>query len=223
MGMMLARGERMFGIPAVKLRDALRRVDRGCFAESLLGEFLGLEADETEKLVSALLSEGWLADIPHEGEVWYSVTSLGYRFCLARAMKPVSREKLSRLLEGVLKVCADVNAEGRLPHYVSSLHVFGSYLGKGEMLGDLDLAVELKGRGRMPVEHWKRWLLEFGARHATRGGFIDQLGCSEFGIKKRLKGRSPYVSVHDYSELLKLNAKSKRVFKAVKVAPPIGA
>lgn len=106
--------------------------------------------------------------------------------------------------------------------FVKSLQVFGSYLGRSNSLGDLDLAIELAPRAHgLTDEEWTRWLCDYGYAYApANASYVDLLGWPELSVRRKLKARSPFVSLHTLSELEQLSTRSSLVFKAEVVAPP---
>jgi hypothetical protein len=220
--MKLARGERVHGVPAIKLRDALRRMDqRGSVSARMLGDKLGLDERETAELILRLLADGLLEERIEMGTVAYEVTEKGHIFCLASGLKKVPRAKIEALLERVLASCAEINADGCFPMYVKSVRVFGSYLERGNELGDLDVAVEAVRRNQgMSKDDFAKWSLEFGGRKCPNAALLGRIFCASRLLWKQLKGRSPYVSLHTLEELKELGARSRMVFLAKNVALP---
>lgn len=186
-----------------------------------LGDRLGLDARETDELICRLLADGLLEEKVDAGAAAYEVTDKGHAFCLASCLKKIPRAKIEALLGKAVAACEAVNADGTLPEYIKCLRVFGSYLGDGEMLGDLDLALETqRRRGKMSKGDYAEWLADFGYRHCPRGEWLDQILYPWTMLCRRLKNRSPYVSIHSDSELKRLGAKNRVVFRAKRVAPP---
>ncbi len=221
MGKTLARGELRHGLRAIDLRNVLRRVARGAYTVEELRTLFKLPPERADAVIKGLVLDGWLCKAVEGGQAWYALTDEGYAFCHARGLKPVPREKIAALLDKVLQTCADINADGRSPCFVRTLYVFGSYLGDAEMLGDLDLAVDI---GDRPValsnERRMEWLVAYGAGHGQRCWEAQFLYAPD-GVKKLIKGGSPYVSIHTAKELKDLGAPAKVVFRAGVVAPAL--
>src|SRR5262249_54727539 len=99
---------------------------------------------------------------------------------MTKFVRRIDRAKADALLRGALDRVATINADPAMRYWVTEVRVFGSYLTDTNDLGDLDLAV----------------------------GYKRRRGCNqpyELGdynvVLRRVKGRSPHISIHDTHEL----------------------
>jgi hypothetical protein len=99
------------------------------------------------------------------------------------------------------------------------LHVFGSHLSDSPDLGDLDLVVEVEQRPGVNsiVEASKA---RFQASGRTARSYPEELMYGRTEVMRFVKGRSPYLSLHDRNELTEGGATAaKVVFEADDVKP----
>jgi hypothetical protein len=100
-----------------------------------------------------------------------------------------------------LERVAAINADPELMDWVTEVRVFGSYLTDSDDLGDLDLALRYELR---PVDDkdFSDAIRAFAAKHGKRHlSWHDQLSLPERVVEHRIKGRSPYISMHSIREL----------------------
>ena len=102
----------------------------------------------------------------------------------ARFVPRINRAKAEKLLADFLQSVEEVNAHPDLPHWVTEVRVFGSYLNDSDNLGEIDLAIKKK---RRPVS---------GPFGDARIAFY-----SERLVARLLKGGSRYISLHGVAEL----------------------
>ena len=98
----------------------------------------------------------------------------------ARFVPRINRAKAEKLLADFLQCVEEVNAHPDLPHWVTEVRVFGSYLNDSDKLGEIDLAIK---RERRPAS----------------GSFSDAYPGRLVALL--LKGGSRYISLHDVAEL----------------------
>jgi predicted nucleotidyltransferase len=115
----------------------------------------------------------------------------------------MNRAKAEKILGGVLERVAAINARADLLHWVTEVRVFGSYLKDTDDLGDLDLAISLE---RRPVEGgdyaWFEACLEMARQSGKKfGSYLDQLFYADTLVRRTIKNRSPYISLHETDEL----------------------
>lgn len=219
MGKTLASGETVHGIKAIQLRNALRRFTTGAFGPDALAPILKLSHAEVSQLISCLVKDGILTP----DRDYFALSKVGYAFCLARGTKPIARSRAENLLREAIAACAEINADGTHPNYIKGLYVFGSALGRSETVGDLDLAIDLSPRASgLTSAQWEDWQSAYGNARAPNGAsFIDVLCWAELSIRRRIKNRSRYVSVHTLAEIDKLRAPRRLVFEATTIAAPL--
>jgi len=98
----------------------------------------------------------------------------------ARFVPRINRAKAEKLLADFLQSVEEVNAHPDLPHWVTEVRVFGSYLNDSDNLGEIDLAIKKE-------------------RRPASGSFSDAYPGRLVALL--LKGGSRYISLHDVAEL----------------------
>ena len=129
--MLLEKDQQFADMPAKTVRDLLRKVQ-------------GFSSWERPfELTDAVWEHLREEDLVEDGERGnYCLTVKGHAFSNARIGKPMTRAKAKTLLEGVVERAATINA--LKPGLVRSIDVFGSYTTEKELLGDIDLVVDLQ-------------------------------------------------------------------------------
>ena len=98
----------------------------------------------------------------------------------ARFVPRINRAKAEKLLADFLQCVEEVNAHPDLPHWVTEVRVFGSYLNNSDNLGEIDLAIKKE-------------------RRPASGSLIDAY--PERLVARLLKGGSRSISLHGVAEL----------------------
>jgi predicted nucleotidyltransferase len=158
------------------------------------------QTQPAQDLIDCLLEKGYIERSTKHADDGYRRTVKGNALAQAKLVPRINRKKANELLDGVLERVAQINAQHDLLHWVTELRVFGSYLSEGDDLGDLDLAINMTPRAinRDCVEAG----FELGRRHGKRfNNFLEKLYYPERLIKQIIKARSPYISIHEMSEL----------------------
>lgn len=141
---------------------------------------------------------------------FYRTTATGQRLCLARAVRPLSRQKADRIFADFLQRVNLVNANDELTHYVEQIGIFGSYSNKNANdYADIDIMLDLRERkitGRDLIEYNYERAAASGRRFAN---IVERLGFGETEVLRLLKARSPYLSFHSPSDLKRIGVKPK--------------
>jgi hypothetical protein len=157
-----------------------------------------------QTLFDHLLADGYIERIveTNGGDVEHRTTIKGQALLMTRLAPRINRAKAEALLKGVLERVAAINADPELMHWVTEVRVFGSYLTDSDDLGDLDLALSYELRPTGDDKDFLEAIRAFVAKHDKRRlSFDDQLNLPERMVKQRIKGRSPYISMHGIHEL----------------------
>ncbi|MFM0174768.1 hypothetical protein PQR33_36185 [Paraburkholderia sediminicola] len=205
MTLLLSR-EPFYGLvdPAL-LRMSARHL---CFLEAArpfdLAVVLGAPESQVMPIWEKLVEEGRIA---RDDQGYWRPTSGMNELAMARFGSPLSRPSAGGLLAQLMVNAATVN---HLPataseFYVSRLVVFGSYLDESkDKLGDLDI----------------------GWESAERPGTREQMVASVLGgadpfrrTETMLRPKGPYVRLMPMSEVLKLGAPYREIYR---FAPPAG-
>jgi hypothetical protein len=103
-------------------------------------------------------------------------------------------------VDALLQRVRQVNADDELPYVVEQVILFGSYLGDGARVNDVDVAVRLRRRsadeGRSQRQYRER------VRQARRDGrmfhsTIEQVLWPQLEVMRMLKSGSRVLSLHD--------------------------
>ncbi len=209
-------GQRICGLPAVKLRDFLR--ERGdSWSAAYFSERLGLSPEEGLKSLSCLESEGYIeSESGPTGEVWYRTTLQGNALSLASAAKPLRRSSAEAAVRSFLERVHEINSSEHYLYRVTRVVAFGSYLTDKEYLNDVDLAVELVPKNQDPDEHLR--LMKKRAREARESGrsfssFLDELGWGYTEVLMRLKNRSRTVGLHTTDDPILSTTETRLLFE----------
>lgn len=118
----------------------------------------------------------------------------------AKGRPQVSRARADAMVQEIRRVARGINADPELMHSVARVAVFGSYLGDKQVLGDLDIAVDLDPR--WGHGEWDEWYGCFMEEHPAPRyyDYIARLGWPESFVLRMLKvGRG--ISLHPFSDL----------------------
>ena len=204
------------GMPAIKVRDALKHLRDCIWTLDTLAAYLKVDSEQGSSVIEALQKLGYIAPNAHSsGRGEWEVTNGGVRFINATAAKPITRKTADKLVREFLSRVDEVN---RTPYYlyrVRKVLVFGSYLTKTYNLGDIDLAVEFE-----PKESNKerqRTLEDERIRHAFEAGrhfsnHTEQLfwPCRE--VQMFLKKRSRALNLHGSDDGVLKMTQTKTLF-----------
>lgn len=211
------------GVPILRVRDALRRLgpsrsmtDRAEF----LTYWLKVPSQQAEQIGETLAAQGLIERGEH-GEWW--LTPEGGRLCNASGLRRIPRAKADLLVAALLDRADEVNRD---PHFliaVRRIRVFGSYTTGAPDLADIDLVVELERKE--PDQQRFEALRNERARAEGRvfRDFLDELAWPEQEVKKFLRNRSPYLSLHGAHDKVADAAAKTVIFDSTKPAPPEGA
>jgi predicted transcriptional regulator len=213
--MRITREMTIVGVPAIQLRDALRRLVSGFDAEYLANS-LNMSAEEGRCITGQLLAEGYLeVEMEHHGRTYYHLTTKGAALQLASAAKPIKRATAERLVKEIIQRADAINAEPSYLYRVTKLLVFGSYLTDSPTLGDVDIAVELTPKIADPDE-FSAAALKYTSDAAAAGkrfsSFFQGLFWPQEEIERTLKN-SPYVSLHPTTDGVLKTAATRVIYE----------
>ena len=204
------------GIPALKVRDAVRRLARwSTFDGDDLARELRIPHDSASAVAGYLQSNGYIEDAQRrEGGRCYALTTAGGQFMHASGGAAIPRAKAAATLANFLQRVKALNANEAYISSVKKVFVFGSFLSGAAELGDLDLAVLLERRYH--GEDYTRKANE-RIRLAESGGrrfqsIMDQLSWPEAEVKRFLVDKKRGISLHQPDELERLGCDYKEVF-----------
>ena len=205
--MLISRGQTLFGADAILLHQAAQWIKRDCGGfylteEKKIDVFLfsraiGMPPCECIPVLNAMVKAKWLAK--GSGRQ-YLLKQPFQQLAAARIGKPLQRAKADLLIAQMIAKAKDINCASESEcDFVLEIAVFGSYLDEAKVeLGDLDVGIKTQRRLRSQELPHKRF------------DWREKIG--EELVKSLLKGRSPYISIHDMSELDRAKFKRRLVY-----------
>lgn len=199
--MRLRPDEPVAGLPAHKVRDLFRYFGNGIRVEGIAHR-LGLSREDAAEVLKLLLEHGLVepsGDDPFK-EGWYELTIKAGAVANAKFLRPLPRVRAEKLVKETIARCSEANLNGDFTHYVKGLHVFGSYNSESPDLGDVDLVIEIAPRPGIG-----NVALASSARTKALGkqprNYGDEIMFGQHEVLRFVKGRSPYMSTHNPTEL----------------------
>ena len=133
------------------IRKLFRRAGlEGTLTVEFVRGSLHVSEPEATALLRASAKAGFLNR--EKGGRWHLSTA-GIRLRGATAAKPLIRRTAERLLEELSQRMTALNENPRFLARVEKAIVFGSYVGAGDRLGDVDVAIQLVPRLSDPEKH----------------------------------------------------------------------
>jgi len=122
----------------------------------------------------------------------------------------IKRTTADILLEGLKNRIIEINTSDNFNYKVERAVVFGSYVNTDcEMVGDLDVAVSLKPKWNNDEQKNKD---RVKSEECKNNDFLICLFWPQMEVKRYLKNRSAYISIHDL-ELDKKAVFSKNILE----------
>jgi hypothetical protein len=152
-------------------------------------------------LIKQLLKDGSIERSPEKlgKQESFQCSMKGNAMRMTSFVPRIDRAKAEALLKGVLQRVAQNNKKPELLHWITEVRVFGSYLADTNDLGDLDVAIKLE---RLAVKPWAEACLSLAENSGKSfPNFLAELTYPEMELHRRIKNRSPYISLHYTSEL----------------------
>ena len=144
----------LFGQPILKIRGIVRYAMQHLVSEKKefivqeIAKILNCSTPVAGEVLDRMLQEKFLI-LTEEflwGKTHYGIveSESARRLGVTKANPPISRAKANMLLSELLERVKEINSLPELAYSVKSVKVFGSFLLNKEILGDLDVAIELK-------------------------------------------------------------------------------
>lgn len=211
-------------IPAIQGEDAIRlrlilRKAHDAFRVDWLTETFGFNKHKARGLARSLLDRGYIQrdhELENRKEIripWYRVTAKGKELARASAAARLSRKTACRAIDEFMQRVHCVNNNPAYLYSVRKVVVFGSFLGSGERLGDVDLAVDLKPRIALEGTWW-----EVFQQHAVNSGRYFQSYDHEIDWPRRevmlaLKARKRSISIQSWFSFVEMEKPSDFRYK----------
>lgn len=113
-----------------------------------------------------------------------------------RFVKPIPRLRADEICRLLIERIEAINADGKLVYFVEEVVVFGSYADPAaDEFGDIDLVVVLSPRPPItkPLVASRERVRSLGRRFSH---FLGEYLFGQREVLQRVKGRSPYLSLH---------------------------
>jgi predicted nucleotidyltransferase len=177
---------------------------------------------EAKAIFASLLADGWIEPNLDPDEVFddgqYVVSDKGRQLSVKNLVPRINREKADKIVGDMIKRIQEINCDPSLLDYVTKVVAFGSYITDAEDLGDIDLYVVVTRRIDDYKEHTKARKTFNESSGKRFSNYLEQLFYHQYVVKQRIKSRSPYISLHDESDL-ELAGSVRTLYE---FQPPIG-
>ncbi len=226
--MKIEKGQTIAGQSVLKVRDFFKRYQR--FDAADVAHFFAISKKAAKAVCLELLKAGYSEQVPKEQmpdeykkEIWYDLLPLGRSLRLARAVPPITRQKADCIVEEFMARVREVNSNKKYVYKVDKVLLFGSYIRPDATeLNDVDIAVEIIHKFDNPDIRQKKndEYIKAAIRSGRRfNDWLDQMFCPEVDVKKFLKNRSRYISLHPmHDEVLKITETKQIYYRSVNSA-----
>lgn len=192
------------GIPALKIRDFLRKTENYNWSVEFFQESLHVSLQEAEQIVSKLGKLGYIEPVDRsKHERYWRITPTGSRFALATAAKPIRRSTADRIVKELIGRVRHVNQNKSYLYKITKIGVFGSYLTDQDPINDIDIAVILEPK-EANYEKLQSLIWEKVAEEKENGrhfaNFTEELFWPQIEILNYLKSRSKALSLQLLNE-----------------------
>jgi hypothetical protein len=189
------------GIPVIRIRHLFRQAGlRGILNIEFVRETLGLTDAKAKRLCAALAKTGFLEPQSCSKAIW-NLTKDGIRLRGATATKPLHRKTADRLISDLLIRISMLNKSSHFLARVQQAIVFGSYLGNGDRIGDVDIAIELVRRESDFDKHCaanSKRVREETERGRSFQNMVDEIYWWHREAMLFLRNRKRGLSLHEY-------------------------
>jgi hypothetical protein len=209
----LAKDKEICGVPAVRMRDFFRGLwlnneFTSKYVRSELGSRVSLRR---------LVREGYLVS-PSRG--YYQMTDKGRRVGEMRFGNGIKRSTADRLLNKAIEAVEQLNQQPNCM-FVKRMFVFGGYLSDREVIGDLDLAIEIVDFSKVMSKALGAGVLDGMCRvQAIRSelscpSYLTMLFAPMLCAKRAIKGKSRCMDVVTWEILENLAKEDGAEYKLV--------
>lgn len=209
--MQIIKDQLIAGQPALKVRNFVRTYHLLDFCASEFESALNLSSEEAEYFAQEMVTLGFLAPSTHpspDGRTFYQVDDRGHMLVNASAAKPITRKSANRVLQEFMKRVDIVNIRDTYAYTVESVVLFGSMLSDKELLGDVDLALELQPAvpDREGFDQWREDRYDVAMNNGMRfGTTLEKLAWPRTEVLRYLKSRSRSLSLHSLEDLVAMD------------------
>jgi hypothetical protein len=196
------------GIPIMQVRGFFQSMvawHSDSFDLPLLRDQLSLDLKSAMALASELVAQGYVEE-PQDGV--YKFTDKAGELVRASAASKVSRKTAEGALAGLLERVNQYNLDPDKIMTILTVVVFGSFLGTGDKLGDLDVTVKLRDRNLKDPDRTDTMLVYAKQSGRIFSTFLNQLCWAETELYQILKARKRTINIQPWNVFLKMAAKN---------------
>lgn len=214
--MRIDKKQKIAGIPAITVRDFLKKVKDRLFTVSDAIRFLKTDEQTVTTILAELQSCEYIELHDLKTETVWEVTTAGRTFSMASAAKPILRKTADKKIQEFLDRVETVNCSNHYIYEVVKVVVFGSYLSEQDKINDIDIgvALERKTTDRAVFDE----MFEQCIRQAEQDGrhfgtHLERIFWPEREIQLFLKSRSRSISLHPLNDGVIKSAVQKVLFE----------
>ena len=131
---------------------------------------------------------------------------------------PVARARAEAIVQELPERAQALNEDTRYLHYVLRLAVFGSFLASKQLLGDVDIFVEIAARRQRDQIDWLQFVLDFPLPRYLARDRDGRMHWPKIKLLRELKiGRGMHL--HDWNELKVLDCNHRVIWDVRKQYP----
>jgi predicted nucleotidyltransferase/predicted transcriptional regulator len=203
--MYLDKNSLICGYPASVIRRIFQRLQCRHVYIHYFSYNLKIKKAAANKLVNALIAEGYLKSESSNRGNTFSATVKGNSLAMASFAPPISRRTAEKKISELLDRVKIVNTSDNFLYKVKRVAVFGSYLTDKEKINDIDVDIILKEKYPHEIQLAKEKACvqkAFEEGKEFRSHF-EQLFYAHSLTRKFLKHRSRALSLHYGDDILK--------------------
>ncbi|ARD43521.1 hypothetical protein [Colwellia sp. PAMC 21821] len=205
-------------LPAIDARALLRKIKNEIINLSLIVRTLDISYKKALSIIEALSDEGFIELSPNSPPKYkqWLVTKEGSRLALASARGRYKKSTVDKSFREFLQRVNLINNDKTLLYRVKKVVLFGSYLDIQDTYGDIDLICFLENTITKSEEFscLKEAIMDKQAdegRHFT--SWLERCASLEYDVRKKLKNRSPILSLHSECEGVINHTDSKVIYE----------
>lgn len=212
--MNIGRNECLAEIRLIEIRNFLRKYwIEGSFSILAMVRHFRITKEKSLELLQVLIESGWV-EKNENGR--YIPTDNAGPLIMAKATKPVPRERAQQTYNDFMNRVLEVNRNPYYLFYVKKVILFGSFLTGASEVGDVDLAIECFWKDMGEGVDATKVTLERAKASGKHSSSI--LGSFDFAyqeVKLFLKNRSRILSFHPSDDPVLKKCPTRVVFECV--------
>jgi len=221
------KGVEIAGLPAIRIRDILRRV-HSLLDAPFIANRCKVSSRKAKQIIEELAAEGYLEfersrqnlAAPYSPRKekrryrqvdCYKLTKKGERLARASAAGKMPRTKAERILEGLRRRVEEVNAASDYLFRIPTVVVYGSYVRGEALLSDIDIAVELEPKWDIANTSTEQYAALTNKRievAEAKGrmfpSFFEELDWPRREVMLHLKARTRGLSLHGLEDFFEM-------------------